>query len=154
MQALHGAALRVGKAAHIARDLPCDDRLGRDHRVESREIHNVEIAHARHLGHDLLHAVALGCERHEEILLVAVGHGDERIAVEDPLGFEQAVVCAVAVNDGRLRQLFCKGEALVFVLFHDGHMRAKVCQQPGKILRDAPAAENAHAPDRRHRAPH
>ena len=74
--------------------------------------------------------------------------------MENALGFQQVMVGAVALNDGGLRQLFGKRQAFVFVLLHNGDVRADVGKRPGKIQGDAAAAEDAHAADRRHGPPH
>ncbi len=53
--------------------------------------------------HDARHAEALGEQRHEQVLLVVAGHGDEHGTLADPLRLEQVEVRAVAVEDEALQ---------------------------------------------------
>ena len=154
MQALHGAALRVGEAADVAGDLAGRHVLGGDDGVDAEVVHQRGVVRARHLRQDLGNAGVLRGERHEQILLVAPCEGDEGIRVEDALGFEQVMVRAVAVEDGRLRQLLGDRHALFLVLLNDGDVHPHAVERPGEVERDAPAADHAQLADGRGVAAH
>ena len=154
MQPLHGAALRIGKRAHVAGDLVDGDILGGNDGLDARLLDEVYVARTRHLGQHLLHTGALRGERHEEVFLITAREGNESVAIEDILRLEQLVIGAVAVNNGGLGELFGKRETLLLVLFHDCQMRAGVLDLPGEIQRNAAAAEDRHAADGRHRTTH
>ena len=115
-------------------DLIGGDKLGRDDAVQSDSPGDTGVVLAVGFGHHLGDPLLQGIERDDEIVLVAVGEGDEGIGGPDILRLQQLLIRSVPADDHGAGEHLAQMAAALHTPFHDLYAHAKVLQHGGEIV--------------------
>ena len=144
VQGVHHAALGVLHTPHHLEDLGGGEDLGGDDAVQAGGVGDARVVLPVGLGHHLGNALLHGEQGDDQVVLIPVGEGHKGVGRRHVLLLQQALVGAVAAEDGGVGEQLAEQAAAGLVPLHDLHLHALPLQDGGQVVGDAPAPHQEH----------
>ena len=132
-------------SANISNNCIRTEFLGTDNASERQILYNLRMFQMCNFGNHLRNSAAISIQRNNDILLIHTCHGNQRVALLNPLAFQKTLTAGVSMHHAHIRKLGRKLDASLIISLYNLNLDTAFLKLIGQVKTNSASAADHNA---------